>query len=77
MSVTSHLKDLLTKMGGTPKNGDSTSVLIDKIEDVYNGSGSGEGSSTNSGIFFVTVYADTANVPEDPRYVSSTIDVTF
>ena len=50
MSVTSHLKDLLIKMGGTPKNGDSTSVLIDKIEDVYDGSGSDGGSSGGSGI---------------------------
>ena len=50
MSVTSHLKDLLIKMGGTPKNGDSTSILIDKIEDVYNGSGSGGGSGTDSNV---------------------------
>ena len=48
MSVTSHLKDLLTKMGGTPKNGDSTSVLIDKIEDVYNGSGGGSSGGVSS-----------------------------
>lgn len=49
MSVTSHLKDLLTKMGGTPKNGDSTSVLIDKIEDVY-ATGGGGGSDTGSNV---------------------------
>lgn len=48
MSVTSHLKDLLTKMGGTPKTGDSTSVLIDKIEDVYNGSSGGGSAGVSS-----------------------------
>ena len=57
MSVTSHLKDLLTKMGGTPKDGDSTSVLIDKIEDVYNGAGGGGSSSDD---FVIKIYADTA-----------------
>ena len=59
-SVTSHLKDLLTKMGGTPKAGDSTSVLIDKIEDVYGGSG-GNGSL----VLHLVRY-------EDPTYGSST-----
>lgn len=48
MSVTSHLKDLLTKMGGTPKDGDSTSVLIDKIEDVYDGSSEGGSAGVSS-----------------------------
>ena len=61
MSVTSHLKDLLTKMGGTPKNGDSTSVLIDKIEDVYNGSGSGGGGSSGG----VSSYNDLTDRPFD------------
>ncbi len=60
MSVTSHLKDLLTKMGGTPKNGDSTSVLIDKIEDVYGGSGSGGGNSGG-----VSSYNDLTDRPFD------------
>lgn len=76
MSVTSHLKDLLTKMGGTPKDGDSTSVLIDKIEDVYNGSGSGGGgSSGGSGDnLIVTIYADDmVDNPKDTYAVNVTL----
>ena len=72
MSVTSHLKDLLTKMGGTPKNGDSTSVLIDKIEDVY-ASGSGGGSSASDLPLVVTIYADDAVDGE----VDNTAEVTL
>ena len=64
MSVTSHLKDLLTKMGGTPKVGDSTSVLIDKIEDVYDSSGSGGGESDV--IFKVNILLDESSAT--PRY---------
>ena len=73
MSVTSHLKDLLTKMGGTPKDGDSTSVLIDKIEDVYDDSGSGGGSSASDLPLVVTIYADDA-VDGD---VDNTAEVTL
>ena len=70
MSVTSHLKDLLTKMGGTPKDGDSTSVLIDKIEDVYNGAGGGGSSSDD---FVIKIYADTAVDSETDSKVLATL----
>lgn len=72
MSVTSHLKDLLTKMGGTPKNGDSTSVLIDKIEDVY-ASGSGGGSSASDLPLVVTIYADDAVDAEEDNAADVTL----
>lgn len=60
-SVTSHLKDLLSKMGGSPKDGDSTSILIDKIEDLYAG-GKGRNGSL---VLHLVRY-------EDPTYGSST-----
>lgn len=77
MSVTSHLKDLLTKMGGTPKDGDSTSVLIDKIEDVYDGSGSGGGGSSDSSNKNVIVYLDDIVDVQTGDPASSGINLIF
>lgn len=74
MSVTSHLKDLLTKMGGTPKDGDSTSILIDKIEDVY---ASGNSESSDSANKNVIVYLDDIVDVQTGDPTSSGINLIF
>lgn len=58
MSVTSHLKDILTKMEGSPEDGDSTTILLDKIEDVYGENGSSQAQSDDSFVINVSLSED-------------------